>query len=195
MAYEPAPAPAPPAPVSYEPPPLQGPPSVVVDLNANELAAERTARQSAEQERDAYGARMAELHGELRTLREATDAERARLLTDLSNAQRRVQQLEAQLGTGDPAAVAAEARANAALEELAQVTDQLKSAEARERSMEEELGVARTDLEAAEQRIVSELAAHEEQLTVTRADLIKAEERILDLSRTVSELEQKLATR
>jgi hypothetical protein len=59
---------------------------------------------------------------------------------------------------------------------------------------------------ASEERIVAEIAAHEErssteltsrveELAVTRADLIKAEDRILDLSRTISELEQKLAAR
>jgi FHA domain len=211
---------------------VAGPPATP-GIDPELLEAERKARQAAEEERDAYGARMAELHGELRTLREAAanaqaaasassagpamqqridelGAERLRMQAELTAAKQRILQLQAQLGTGEPAVVAAEARATSAIEELeayrdrvTEMSDQVKSAEARLVSAVEELNVARADLLAADDRFMSEMRAQEEraaaeltsrveELAVCRADLIAAEERGLDMARRISELEQKL---
>jgi peptidoglycan hydrolase CwlO-like protein len=229
------------------PPPVSdAPPSIDVSGAIDE---ERKARVAAEEERDAYGARMAELHGELRTLK-ASLAETQQALSAAQRnqgaaaphpqAQHQIQEalaantaLQQQLAAAHHAheatkAELAKARIPAGdgplqqriaeltadkdsltdeLEgtkvRLSEAEDQAKSAEARFRSADEELTVARQDLAAAEERIVSEIAAHEqrsaaeltsrvEELEVTRADLIKAEERIVELTRKLSELEEKL---
>jgi hypothetical protein len=158
------------------------------------LEAERKARKGAEEERDAYGARMAELHGEVRTLKaqlDTTAAElaKARIPAAAPDIQKRIMDLEEER--------------TALTSELEVVRERANVAEARVISIEEELGVAREDAMKAEERVHSEVRAHEErsanelksrveELEVTRADLMKAEERILDLSRTVSELEAKV---
>lgn len=228
-----------------QPPPVSdAPPSIDV---SGAIEEERKARLAAEEERDAYGARMAELHGELRTLRTSL-AETQQALSAAQRAaggpnpqaQQQIQEalaantaLQQQLAAAQQAheatkAELAKARIPAGdgplqqriaeltadkdsltdeLEgtkvRLSEAEDQAKSAEARFRSADEELTVARQDLAAAEERIVSEIAAHEqrsaaeltsrvEELEVTRADLIKAEERIVELTKKVSELEERL---
>ena len=186
-----------PAPPPYEPPPplppppLFGapaaPPAPQANGNAELLEAERKARQAAEEERDAYGARMAQLHGEVRTLQQ--ELAKARIPAAPADIQQRIQELE-------------DERTNLTTE-LESARDRANSAEARLRSAEEELEVARSDVMKAEERIISEVRAHEErsatelkmrveELDVARTDVVKAEERILDLSRTNAELEGKI---
>lgn len=186
-----------PAPPPYEPPPpppappLFGAPAApqAPQANANTelLEAERKARQAAEEERDAYGARMAQLHGEVRTLQQ--ELAKARIPAAPADIQQRIQELE-------------DERTNLTTE-LESARDRANGAEARLRSAEEELEVARTDVMKAEERIISEIRAHEErsatelkmrmeELDVARTDVVKAEERILDLSRTNAELENKI---
>ena len=86
---------------------------------------------------------------------------------------------------------------------ISELEDRVNGAEAQIKALEEQLSAAHQETAAAEERIVSEIAAHEErssrelasrveELEVTRADLIKAEERIVELTKTVSELEEKL---
>ena len=240
----PPPAPPPPAP----PPPLFGAatPPPAPDASGELLEAERKARQAAEEERDAYGARMSQLHGELRTLKSQVDAStaevaalKAQLATNpaaSSASSAEVAALKAQLATAQAATAEiaalktqltatqqelAKARAAAASPDIADKLQQLdderarlavdlemerdraNASDARLRSAEEELEVARADVMKAEDRIISEVRAHEEragtelrmrmeELEVARADVAKAEERILDLSRTVSDLETKV---
>lgn len=184
-------APAMPSPAPAAPAPVAAPDSAALD-------AERKARMAAEEERDAYGARMAELHQEVRALKDqlaqaqaaAQPKPRAASSPQLSSSSIDLASLDLETIRG----------------RLLDAEDRAKSAEGRLRSVEEELEVARADLMKAEDRIVSEIAAHEErsaaelasrveELEVTRADLIKAEDRILEMSRTIAELEGKLGAR
>jgi hypothetical protein len=246
-AHEPA---APPP--AYEPPPppaqLFGAPGQQVNANSDLLEGERKARKAAEEERDAYGERMAQLHGELRTLKSQVDAataeaaalkaqlaeaasfkSRAAQVPELKAQTAQIPELKAQAAEvpalkAQLAAVQqelAKARIPAAapdvqqrLEELederARLSSDLESerdranaADAMLRSANEELEVARADMIKAEDRVISEVRAHEEraaselkmrmeELDVARADVTKAEDRVLDLSRTNAELEGKL---
>lgn len=175
-------------------------------LLAQWLEMERKARAATEEERNAYGTRMAELHQEIR-------AERTKTAAELAAARERIMQLEARLGAASPTATSAEERAEALAAEVesyrdrfSELEDQVKAAEARARSLEEELDVARADLLASEDRLVTEVANTEtrlgveltsrvEELEVTRNDLTNAEERIVGLLSRVAELEQQLAQR
>jgi hypothetical protein len=176
-----------------EPAPAAPSPAPAAALDTGALDAERKARMAAEEERDAYGARMAELHQEVRALKD-----------QLAQAQQPKPRAQSspQLSSGsiDLASLDLETIRG----RLMDAEDRAKVAEGRARSAEEELEVARADLMKAEDRVVSEIAAHEErsaaelasrveELEVTRADLIKAEDRILELSRTIAELEAKLS--
>lgn len=174
---------------------------------------------------------MAQLHGEVRALKQAVEEARARAdvatppapMGDSGEVKALKQALESTRAELVQARIPKsdnelQVKLNELITERAELMEELDTArvrlgdaedsakayEAQLRSTEEELGVARTDLMAAEERLVAEIAAHEErssgelasrveELAVTRADLIAAEERILDLSRTVSELQQKIA--
>ena len=72
-----------PAPAEMAPPampPLMAPPMGQPDPGmAQALEQERKARMAAEEERDAYGARMAQLHQELRALKDAQGGESTQL--------------------------------------------------------------------------------------------------------------------
>jgi hypothetical protein len=179
--WQPAPAQEPtvtwqppqPAPV-FTPPPAPAPPPVStpqVDVTAL-VEGERQARLAAEEERDAYGARMAELHGELRALKQALETARAELA-------------KPRAPTTD-----AEAELFAVRDQFAALEEQAKATATRLASVEEELEVARADMLSAEERFLEESRAHEQQLAarieeleMTRADLLKAEERIVELER------------
>ena len=129
-----------------------------------------------EQERNAYGERMAELHHELRTLREQQLAQLAP-----GTAEHRINELEAEVDSYHQRLVEAE--------------DLAKDATARRASAEEELTVARSDVLAAEDRLVKELASRAEELDIARADLANAQNREMELSRKVGELEQLMSGR
>jgi len=150
------------------PPPLSTP---EVDVSAL-VEEERQARLAAEEERDAYGARMAELHGELRALQQALEAAR----TELAKPRAPMTDAEAELF--------------ALRDQFGALEDQAKATATRLASVEEELEVARADMLSAEERFLEESRAHEQQLAarieeleMTRADLLKAEERIVELER------------
>lgn len=181
--FVPAPPPMAP-PQEWAPPPTQPASDVYQPSpagNPAELEHERKARQAAEEERDAYGARMAELHQELRDLRQKLAEKDARM----SEMPQYSGELDLRVGR------------------IAELEDLVKDGEGRVKALEEQLAQAQAEVTAAEDRIVSEIAAHEqrsaaelasrvEELEVSRADLVKAEERIVELTRKVSELEEKL---
>lgn len=187
---------------------------------AHLLEVERKARVAAEEERDAYGARMAELHGELRALRQQLEQaspqapakqpeleqrlgelleERTKALAELGTARDTITRLQTQL-SGVAAGGGAEARLATVEAELQSYRDRLsdgdervQAAESRLRSTEEELTIARADLLKSEERIMSEIGAAEQQRNAARAATSKAEERATELTRKVAELEQLLA--
>lgn len=212
------------------------PPIGVNGTLAQWLEVERKTRLSAEQERDAYGARMSELHKEVRAMKDAQGqlqvdtrvegrinelkhrvdellAERTRIHAELAAAKERVTQLEGLVGNASAKAGTPEARAEALAAEVESyrwrvndAEEQLSAAEARAKLAEEELSVAREDLLATEERLTAELASIEqrgnaelalriEELMVARTDLEHAEGKIMELSRAVSDLEQRLAQR
>jgi hypothetical protein len=146
----------------------------IVGLLAKWLELARKERTAMEQERNAYGQRMAELHEELRTLRE-----QQRFQLAPGTAEHRISELEAEVDNY--------------LQRLVETEDLAKSTKARLAAADEELAVARSDVLAAEDRLVKELAARAEELDVARVDLAKAEERALDLSRRNAELERRVA--
>jgi predicted nucleic acid-binding Zn-ribbon protein len=168
------------------------PPSGVNGTLAQWLEVERKARLSAEQERDAYGARMAELHKEVRAMKDAQGqlqvdsrvtgriselelrsselhAERSRIHAELAAARERISQLEGLVGNASVQAGSPEARAEALAAEVESfrwrvndAEEQLRAAEARAKATEEELAVARDDLLATEERLTAELASIEQ---------------------------------
>lgn len=148
----------------------------IVGLLAKWLDLARKERMAMEQERNAYGGRMAELHQELRTLREQQLAQLAP-----GTAEHRINELEAEVDSYHQRLVDAE--------------DLAKDARARLASVEEELTVARSDVLAAEDRLVRELASRAEELDIARADSANAENRAMELSRRVAELEQAVSGR
>ncbi len=156
---------------------------------AHLLETERKARVAAEEERDAYGARMAELHGELRSLREQLQAqpqaaaapnpeldqrlgellaERTKALTELGTAKDTIAKQQAQLqgiaaaGGAEARLATVEAELQSYRDRLSDADDRVNAAESRLRSTEEELAVARADLLKSEERIMSEMAASEQ---------------------------------
>jgi hypothetical protein len=154
---------------------LMLPPGIMGTL-AKWLDVARKERMAMEQERNAYGQRMAELHEELRGLREQTRAQLAP-----GTAEHRISELEAEVDSYHQRLVDAE--------------DEAKDAKARLGSVEDELAVARSDVLAAEERLVKELAARGEELDIARTDLARAENTAMELQRRVGELEQKLQGR
>ena len=164
------------------PPPAAGPDAAVAYL----LEVERKARMAAEEERDAYGTRMGELHGELRALRQQVEqlssmqhapaaparnpeleqrlsellAERTKALTELGTAKETITRLQTQL-QGIAAAGGAEARLATLESELESHRDRLSDADDRVKAAESRLGSA------------------EEELSVARADLLQSEERMM----------------
>jgi hypothetical protein len=155
------------------PPPQQ---AGIVSLLAKWLDIARKERMAMEQERNAYGERMAELHQELRVLREQ---QRAQLAP--GTAEHRINELEAEVDSYHQRLVDAE--------------DLAQDARARLVSIEDELTVARSDILAAEDRLVKELASRAEELDATRTDLANAENRAMELSQRIAELEQQLSGR
>lgn len=168
------------------------PPIGVNGTLAQWLEVERKARISAEQERDAYGARMSELHKEVRAMKDAQGqlqvdtrvegrindlkhrvdellAERNRTHGELAAARERVAQLEGLVGNASAQAGTPEARAESLAAEVESyrwrvndAEEQLRAAEARAKNAEEELVVARDDLLHTEERLTSELASIEQ---------------------------------
>jgi pSer/pThr/pTyr-binding forkhead associated (FHA) protein len=151
-------------------------PPGIVGLLAKWLDIARKERTAMEQERDAYGQRMAELHQELRTVREQQLVQLAP-----GSAEHRINELEAAVDSYH--------------QRLVDVEDEAKDAKARLASVEEELTVARSDVLAAEERLVKEIANRTEELDVARADLAKAENHNMELQRRVAELEQLVSGR
>ena len=177
-----APLAPPPMAAPAMPPPAAGPDAAVAYL----LEVERKARMAAEEERDAYGTRMGELHGELRALRQQVEqlssmqhapaaparnpeleqrlsellAERTKALTELGTAKETITRLQTQL-QGIAAAGGAEARLATLESELESHRDRLSDADDRVKAAESRLGSA------------------EEELSVARADLLQSEERMM----------------
>jgi hypothetical protein len=171
---------------------LLPPPIGVNGTLAQWLEVERKARLSAEQERDAYGSRMAELHKEVRAMKDAQGqlqvdsrvehrmnelkhrvdellAERSRIHAELAASRERIAQLEGLVGNASAQAGTPEARAEALAAEVESfrwrvndAEEQLRAAEARAKSAEEELASARDDLLATEDRLTAELASIEQ---------------------------------
>jgi pSer/pThr/pTyr-binding forkhead associated (FHA) protein len=148
----------------------------VVGLLSRWLEVARKERAAMEQERNAYGQRMSELHQELHALR---DQARAQLAP--GTAEHRINELEAEVDSYHQRLVDAE--------------DEAKDAKSRVASAEEELTVARQDVLAAEERLTKELAARGEELDIARADLANSENRAMELQRRVAELEQAVSGR
>jgi pSer/pThr/pTyr-binding forkhead associated (FHA) protein len=151
-------------------------PAGIVGLLAKWLDLARKERMAMEQERNAYGERMAELHQEVRTLREQQLVQLAP-----GTAEHRINELEAEVDNYHQRLVDAE--------------DLARDAKSRLASAEEELTVARSDVLAAEDRLVKELASRAEELDIARADLANAQNREMELSRKVAELEQLMSGR
>ena len=150
-----------------------GMPVGVLGLLAKWLDTARKERAQLEQERNAYGQKMSELHQELRTLKEQ---QREQLAP--GTAEHRISELEAEVDRYHQRLVDAE--------------DLAKNAQGRITAAEEELAVARQDVLAAEERLTKEVAMRAEELDIARADLAKAQQHSMDLERRCAELEQKV---
>jgi phage shock protein A len=178
-----APAMPPPmAPPAMPPPAVAGPDSVVAHL----LETERKTRVAAEEERDAYGARMAELHGELRSLRQQLEQLQAH--PPQAAAPARNPELEQRLGELLAERTKAMAELGGAKEKIARLEAQLQAVaaagggEARLASLESELEAYRERVTDADDRVEaaeSRLASCEEELSVARTDLLQSEERMM----------------